>query len=362
MAQSNRKKDKQNRKAAQKQKKEQHYRAIKAERKLYPRLVIDPTGGDPELIRNVRRVIDDIDFAAPDQFDESNREILKVLGAVGIRDLPQVVAEVGERLGQPFSNEELRDDLFHLLYCIGDGIFDRLPDPFRATPLPRFFFRVVPTGKNIAIQFVFTPIVSDGPNPIYCPTDEPLVEYGPTRWQFGFSRHAVEQLCKRIRQNETMTYRDFTRCHAYFICCRYFESVELAEGHPALRLYYPCDSEGTTAHSVYVKQILGSENLQDGAGDACYVLGYCPIEIIKGRAVATTFLYPGYKGTPEDVLLRAAALPYPKRRELLQAADHNVAYRVLHEGNVDVIKWYHDNGIPQVKQITGPLFAELEYF
>ena len=79
-------------------------------------------------------------------------------------------------------------------------------------------------------------------------------------------------------------------------------------------------------------------------------------------AVSTIRSEAGYKGTPEDVLLRAAELPYPQRRELLQAADHNVAYRVLHEGNVDVIKWYHDNGIPQVKQIVGPLFAELEYF
>ena len=76
--------------------------------------------------------------------------------------------------------------------------------------------------------------------------------------------------------------------------------------------------------------------------------------------MATTFLYPGYSGTPEDILVRRSRIPSAERERLICAANNNNQHRVLSLGNTDVINWYHDNGVPQVVQLPRGVI-ELEY-
>jgi hypothetical protein len=90
-------------------------------------------------------------------------------------------------------------------------------------------------------------------------------------------------------------------------------------------------------------------------------MGYCPVDFRVGRAVAMTFLPPGYGGTPEDRLVRTAPIDRDLRRQLLDAANNNTFERVL-EGNDEVIKWYHDNGVPQVKEMPPGMFQRINIF
>jgi hypothetical protein len=86
-------------------------------------------------------------------------------------------------------------------------------------------------------------------------------------------------------------------------------------------------------------------------------LRYCPIAFVGPRAVAKTFLFPGFRNTPEDYLVRTAPMPTDQREMLLDIASDNTARKVREAEGVTAIKWYHDNGIPQVYDMKRRVFA-----
>jgi hypothetical protein len=364
MAKDRRKIEKKTRKADKKRKSERLYQAQKAKRKSYPRIVVDPRGGDPEFVRMVSRIVGEMDFTDSARFDKRDQGFLQCIRTAGIDSLPAVFEQVCDEMGVPFSVENLLLDVMRLMLRLGQNIFTQLPEEVRESPLPRGFFQLLPRNHDLNLSFGFAPTVGDATNPIYCPRDEPLLTFGPVRWPVGFYRHAIEQLCLRIRVHDIIEYSDFTRCFMYFKSCQYFECVRLADGQPAIRLYYPVGEEGSVSHSVYVQQILGDRYTGQAIGQPCYVLGYCPFDeqITKGRVVAKTFLFPGYKNTPEDQAVKTARITGAERRRLLEAASHNASHRVLFSGNTDVIKWYHENGVPQVKHISETITAPVRLF
>jgi hypothetical protein len=46
--------------------------------------------------------------------------------------------------------------------------------------------------------------------------------------------------------------------------------------------------------------------------------------------------------------VRTAPITAAKRRDLFALASDNNLHRVYREGGLEAIKWYHDNGVPQV--------------
>jgi hypothetical protein len=72
-----------------------------------------------------------------------------------------------------------------------------------------------------------------------------------------------------------------------------------------------------------------------------------------GFAKAKTFIHPGFKSTPEYGLLKNSGLPKDiKERYLAKATDDTLTQsNIQMNSDNEIIKWFHDNGIPQVKQI-----------
>ena len=364
MSQSDRRRDKKRKKAEKRRKSEQLFQGKKAGRQELPPIRIDPANGDPDHVRHIRDIVEGLELTTSLLGGESGRQLLKLIRDEGTDRIPTIIESRCRLIGEPDSTLELLYFLIKTLALVGQHIFSQLPEKFRRKPLPLYYFKLVPVGREIVIRFGFAPTVSDEMNPIFCPTDERLAKYGPTMWPVGFYRHAIEQMFERMRWHGEITYLDFMVCRDYFLTCRYFEPTVMANGQNALRLYSPCGEEDALTYNVYVKHILGVENLLPDAGDPCFVLGYCPFdaEIVKGRVVVKTFLFPGYNNTPEDAVIRSPSISLEARRMLLAAADANTFHKVLHQNNADVIKRYHENGVPQVKQIQQAVTKTFSFF
>ena len=87
-----------------------------------------------------------------------------------------------------------------------------------------------------------------------------------------------------------------------------------------------------------------------------FVLGYCPVEIVRRHAVARSFLYPGYRNTPEAALVASAPISQAMRYRLRTAAKDNTLAELVKSDAYDLFKWYHDNGVPQVVRRAEALY------
>jgi hypothetical protein len=321
-------------------------------RAKYPHIEYDIRGGNPDFVAIVKRILADFDFANPAICPPDLQELYRLQKLLGYPRLRGMFRDMANE----FYNDKLQAELkvarleHPLGGFLGQWVFDRLPEPCRQLPLPFHFFCVRPVEDFIGVEFEFLPSQRTDAGTIYYSPVEPKVKFGGALWTVGFFRHAIERACERFTPVSPITYLYFQMNFIYFRCCRYFEPLELEDGQPAIRLYGECDEVPDREMRLYRDQILGDAYVP-GKGKAHYVLGYCPIAFKGGKAVATTFLYPGYRGTPEDVLVRRSRMSISERERLIQAANHNTRHRVVALGNTDVIKWYHDNGVPQVIQL-----------
>jgi hypothetical protein len=317
---------------------------------LYPQIILDPTAGDPEFVSIVERIVAEFDFEDPAICSPAKQGIYQVFHKVGLAAmLNRMGAAVEAGAKQGFTKEEMEDGvLYPLLLYLGNWIFERLPEPCRMTPLPFHYFFVEPYTKDLVIRFAFLPDITSEHGRIYYSPLEPTVPFGGGNWKVGFFRHAIERICERICPSPQIGYAHFSSCAMWFRDCIYYEPLELPDGQHAIRLFEYCNQGGDMADHPYVKHVLDQQGAASSDGTLGHVLGYCPVSFIGPRAVAKTFLYPGYRNTPEDHLVRTAPISMAKRRELLALASDNNANRVYRAGGLEAIKWYHQNGVPQV--------------
>ena len=141
--------------------------------------------------------------------------------------------------------------------------------------------------------------------------------------------------------------------HVFLRKCVYFEPVILYGGQPAFVLYNMCDDPTFVDYHVYTEGVLGLENLVPGEGVPYYKVGYCPVVFEDGYAKAKTFIPPGFTSTPEYGLLLKSNLPKDQKdRFLAKVTDESwTRYEILISNDNEVIRWFHQNGIPQVKQM-----------
>ena len=109
------------------------------------------------------------------------------------------------------------------------------------------------------------------------------------------------------------------------------------------------------------------ENLDPNLGRAYHRVGYCPAFLDEARGFITlgTLLCPGYRKTPEYGLLQASALPVDEKTRLERLAVEHSRDNLLGSQDFSAIKWFHENGIPQLIQTHEPVYRNLpkrEYY
>lgn len=178
----------------------------------------------------------------------------------------------------------------------------------------------------------------------------------------------MERICERTVYN----WKDFDGhgdAFAFLDNCVYFEDCTTVRGEPSFVIYNSCVPH---FHSWgYVEHVLGRQERQSDdaygaiAGVATdpiyyYRVGYCPVTFHGDIALAKTLLFPGMsrkKGTPEGSLIKNSDLSAAEIARMQGQVESQLSMKSLADsGDFSLVRWFHDNGVPQVVAIDQEVF------
>lgn len=316
-----------------------------------PRVIVDPARGDPVLVRRIR------DAAAKISLEESGgcpadiAELIARFRQDGpektLRHLRSQAALQYDHHQEIINESQLVQH--RAIAHVGQQIFEQLPEVYQTKLLPEHYFYPLFVPEGIVIEFGFLQRVKRDTGWGYYSQREPSVTINNAEWVVCFSSHAIERIVERSCFEERLTYAHYMDCAAYFQGCVYFEPVTMGDGSPAIRLFMMENLGGPPArYRDYLRKVAGIEDVLKYPAIPAYVLGYCHVDCKGKFAKAISCWYPGYRGTPEDTLVRSAEMSKAERQRLLALADDNKTVRVINEGRHEAIRWYHEHGVPQV--------------
>jgi hypothetical protein len=247
---------------------------------------------------------------------------------------------------------------------LGQLIFNKIPDATLTQFLPfnDVRFHLNTPFKGILVEVRSLVEVDTGKETLWHSRLKPTVEVGGRKYTVAFTKHAIDAVKKRINPRWKF-YTALGDMFAFFDQCTYFEQVRLrnttksGERQLGLTFYDMCGNKPFWRWR-YVEEVLGVENLKAGAGSPYYRVGYCPafLDDESGCIKLGTLLFPGFKQTPEYQALLASSLPQEERERMEHLASNQNAEVLLDTGDLSVIKWFHDNGVPQVIQRQEPIY------
>jgi hypothetical protein len=351
-------------KAARRNDYNQQARAIANRLSKYPEIIFDEAEGTPEFVAAVKKAQLDIDLDDPAVCPPTLQKAYRIIHEHGYpaleRDMALIKAQAAAESRQSLTLVEAAWHSFILHY--GTQVFSRIPLETRQRLLPYNDLHVRPAGKCLLLSFSSLLQKRGRGGTIFFSRRRPTVTLGGHAWPVGFSRHSIEQAVLRLNP-DYCNYSCSSDVHAFFANCVYFEPAELdSRKHPqqqAFSMFDVCDDPTYLAYHIYVDDVLGLAGGEPTRTDGRFYfrLGYFPVEFDSGFAKAVSFMRPGYTGTPElKTLLEEEGLERARKAFLLRDARENRGRQVLLEGRTDVIKWFHEHAVPQVKQIADIVF------
>ena len=331
----------------------QEARAKKLSR--YPKIVVEQEGADPEFISLVNEAVCQINFDDPSHFSACERSDFRMMAKYCADNVVEAIYEAGptEVDGCRVEAEFFVNSFYAAL---GTRIFKLIPEAKLKQYLPFNDMRVFLKGNVFVIKFTqMLRSLGLGGWANYS-RHEPTVSIDGVDLKVSFAGHGIERLCERLNPR-WLEYMGAGDVHAVLSHCRHFELVTLYNGQPAFTFYDYCDIEGFVHHRRYLEGILGSENYSPSKGRAYYRVGYCPIVVEGEFAKAITFLYPGYTNTPEYGTLCQSNLPYFEKERMKSLARENNSEKTIVNGDMELIQFFHDNGVPQVIQSHKDFFS-----
>ena len=324
-----------------------------------PRLLVDPEFGSTELVCRINAIASQFDPRCPECRGKAPEEYFFLLREYGF-DGFGVQMRQRARL-RPDPQRSLEDVVFHQIMGVmsapGNWLFERLPAHLKQGSLVSNFFYVAFNGDDFVVHFRVLETASSAGGTVYIPPCKPSVRLADRQWAVGLHKHALERLCERLRATPNPTYVQYVLLYVSLSKSVWrYEPTELNDGQQALRVltYIDPNEAGTKWHDVYVKQILGEDNVPDRGQMLAVVLGYLPVEVSGRFARAVTFLPPGYSNTPEAKLVDALPPDAWMRRRVRALAKNANFHSVFYHKAAEAIKWYHNNGAPQVFPVTSP--------
>jgi hypothetical protein len=331
----------------------------------YPDIVFETGDGNGYFVAEVRAVVQGIDFDSPEMGPDWMRQFYRRYLAEGPRAAIQWVRMLEDdfrqriiRTGVVPTNVDDAPLVEEIPLHLGDRIFSKMPIEIRQRFLPMNDFSV--DFEHGKIILLFSSLLEEHGKwgTAYYSRLMPKIEVGGKRLTVAFSDHAIRQLCAR-RTPRYLNYRANVDAHAYLAKCVYHEVVTLSNGTPAIKLWDICDVDGFRVYHDYVRLVFGESNRVPYGGACHYVLGYCPFVQENGFAKAKSFLYPGFRGTPERAILEngvGKAVEYV--RWLDDAEDKDAEPFFETPRAVEVTKWLHTHGSPQVVQMRHTVWQD----
>jgi hypothetical protein len=321
----------------------------------FPRIIVEPAGGDPEFVNEVQRILSDYSFEDPACCEEDCRNNFELIASSGLTKFRQyfydgLLKAASDRNEASAVMEKCMVDL----HChLGEWLFKRLPQHFTAAPLPTYFFRTVMGEREIRVRFDLLQSVGEPANPIYVLPGNATVEMQGVKWQVGLYHHALERLCQRLNGDGDARFTRNMHLHCVLTQSMLaYKPVALADGSEALRVDFslPLTTVYYGYYASFARRVLGlpDDHRFKEKDDLLTVLGYLPLLIQGKYARAKTFLLPGFAKTPEHALMDRIRLTPAERVLLQRMTDESRRTDDIDGETVRAIKWYHDNGVPQV--------------
>jgi hypothetical protein len=325
----------------------------------YPEIIFETSQGNGYFVAEVQAITKAIDFDLPDMGPDWMRQFYRRLRSEGhlaariwLANLEEETRQEIVRSGVPPTSFDDYPHVDAVPTHLGDCIFARIPIETRRRFLPMNDFTVEPVQGSLLLRFNSLLEKPSEWGTAYYSRLMPKVEVDGKRVTVAFSKHAIEQLCAR-RTPRYLNYGANGDAHTYLAKCVYHEVVTLENGSQVIRLWDFCDIDGFDIYRRYVLGVFGEENRKHYGGRCHYILGYCPFVLENGFAKAKSFLYPGFRGTPERAILESDGELGTRYVKWLDESEDEKAEPFFEtERSVEVAKWLQDNGAPQVVQMT----------
>ena len=322
----------------------------------FPDFVYWEEDGNPEFVDIVKQAIRRFDFAELNKTEQIAFGIMKQFGKA------HALASIQKNMRK--LQEEGKNDAYlasadiQWLCSVGHAIFLHIPDNVKRSFLPMNDVQFLYRSKVIVVKFrrLLTQKSPDWGTTYYS-RYKPTIDFEGKKYVVGFSTKALKRVCER-RGMDPLRYADLGEAYAYFEDCQYFEPCTLRDGNLAFSFFDECSHHSpqlASSQRLLSEKILSPKEVDPTKGKLYYRVGYCPIVLDQGFAKAKTFLFPGFNKTPERALDKAH-MPLDTKRRLQRLAKDSNLRHLWETDDVSALKWFHDNGVPQVIQTTEPLF------
>jgi hypothetical protein len=189
---------------------------------------------------------------------------------------------------------------------------------------------------------------------VYYSQLKPKVLIDNNEYIVAFSRHAVERICERC-VGQYDHYAGAGDAFAFLSSCSKFDVIP--QGPNGNRNYLITFYDSCVPGFTEYKYLKGVKDDVNDYREYCYRVGYCPVSLNQGFASSKTLLTPGMRGTPEDFLLKRSGIGRMEKIEIRKSVERTISKRIwAFEQDFSAMKWFHDNGVPQVMEIDTPLF------
>ena len=241
--------------------------------------------------------------------------------------------------------------MYSFVFGLGEHVFQSIPRDVLLRHVPFTDVMINPVENEIHCVFRSLESQSHRSGTIYFSRHRPQIEIDGERYTVGFSQHAIRRACERIVFDWT-SYGGSGDVFCHFDLCDYYEPLTLHRGQPAFSSWDGCHPNfvwGTIA-----EEIAGANVSERGW---YHRIGYFPAVFCDGFFKAKTLLFPGYRSTPEYGAIQDARVDRNERAQMLNLA-RSLSMKNIQESESgeNLVKWFHDQGHPQVKKFARRLF------
>lgn len=316
-----------------------------AERRRYalafPEFVLRPNNAPQAFVDLIWRAIRRIDFRDRSLFQPAETSFLRLAKKKPAEVLSALVN--GSKVADPLC--------IHLGSFVGQAVFRTIPAKQLRQWIPFHDVQFLIVGTEIVVTFRSLEQAKGPDGTVYFSRHRPTLEIDGQKKVIGWSRHAIERTCERLAPRWD-SYLGLGDVFAFFDKCRHFERADLHRGQLGFTFYDVCAQGFFT--ELFAREVLGEPN----GKTSYYRVGYCPA-VVEGQFVkATTLLYPGFAGTPEYGAILNARLPRDEEKRLIDQARQQSREYLERTGDFSLVKWFHDQGVPQVIETEKAFYSE----
>jgi hypothetical protein len=316
---------------------------------------IDPFNLDiiPEkFVVDVRNCLQSIRLNDRELFSKRGEMIFKAIQNFGIENYMQGVEKVDAN--------QMQSHIDYILFEMGGALFKKLQEKnILLNYIPFTHVNIVPNNDHFVLVFRALLRHKTKYGTVYYSSLKPTIKINNNDYIVGFTRHATQRICERAIF-DWQTYSGTNNAFIYLDRYIKFDLVEDSGSYGRkyfITFYEKCSHESGTM--IYLNEVL-NKNVNDF--NYCFRIGYCPIGLNDNFACAITLLTPGMKGTPEDYLIKNANLPFEKERKIRNDVQDMISKNIwLEKENFEAIKWFHQNGIPQVISVNEKIYQEFDW-